>query len=98
MKIKSLTRIAMVMLVSMAAATAQAAEKLLPFALASNDAGSITDKLDATRTALTENGFDIAGEYSPYSTAHIIVVTNDELKKPVPHMIVRVISLRSVLR
>jgi hypothetical protein len=81
MKIKSLTRIAMVMLVSMAAVTAQAAEKLLPFALASNDAGSIADKLDATRTALTENGFDIAGEYSPYSTAHIIVVTNDELKK-----------------
>lgn len=81
MKIKSLTRIAMVMLFSMAAATAQAAEKLLPFALASNDAGSIADKLDATKTALTENGFDIAGEYSPYSSAHIIVVTNDELKK-----------------
>ncbi len=81
MKIKSLTRIAMVMLFSMAATTAQAAEKLLPFALASNDAGSIADKLDATKTALTENGFDIAGEYSPYSTAHIIVVTNDELKK-----------------
>lgn len=81
MKIKSLTRIAMVMLFSMAAATAQAAENLLPFSLASNDAGSIADKLDATKTALTENGFEIAGEYSPYSTAHIIVVTNDELKK-----------------
>ncbi len=81
MNIKSLTTVAMVMLVSLAAATAQAAQTYLPFALASNDAGKIADKLDSTKKALTDNGFEIAGEYSPYAGAHIIVVTNNELKK-----------------
>ncbi len=81
MKIKSLTTIAFAMLVGLAAATAQAAEKYLPFALASNDAGTIADKLEGTKKALTDNGLEIAGEYSPYKGAHIIVVTNDELKK-----------------
>lgn len=81
MNIKSLTTVAMVMLVGLAAATAQAAQTYLPFALASNEAGKIADKLDSTKKALTDNGFEIAGEYSPYAGAHIIVVTNNELKK-----------------
>ncbi|VAW69473.1 hypothetical protein MNBD_GAMMA09-1563 [hydrothermal vent metagenome] len=81
MKIKLLTNVAVAMLVGLAAVTAQAAQTYLPFALASNDAGTIADKLEATKSALTENGFEIAGEYSPYKGAHVIVVTNDELKK-----------------
>ena len=81
MKIKLLTKVAIVMLVGLAAATVQAAQTYLPFALASNDAGTIADKLAGTKAALTENGFEIAGEYSPYKGAYIIVVTNDELKK-----------------
>ncbi len=81
MKTKSLATVAFAMLVSLAAATAQAAEKYLPFALASNDAGTIADKLEGAKKALTDNGFEIAGEYAPYKGAHIIVVTNDELKK-----------------
>ena len=61
--------------------TALAAEKVKPFILASNDAGELTNKITTTRSALVKAGFEIAGEYSPYQGAHIIVVTNDLLKK-----------------
>lgn len=81
MNIKSLYTYAFALAVGVAAMAAQAEDKHLPFALASNDAGKIADKLDATKQALQANGFEIAGEYSPYAGAHIIVVTNDELKK-----------------
>jgi len=81
MNIKSLTKIALAMLVGLAAATAQAAQTYLPFTLASNDAGTTAAKLDGTKKALTDNGFEVAGEYSPYAGAYVIVVTNDELKK-----------------
>jgi hypothetical protein len=65
----------------MAVSTAQAIERHFPFVLASNATGSIADKLDTTKKALTKYGFEIAGEYSPFSGAHIIVVTNAELKE-----------------
>ena len=61
--------------------TAQAETTHKPFALASNDAGKIADKLGATKKALQNNGFTIAGDYSPFEGAHVIVVTNGELKK-----------------
>lgn len=67
--------------VMMMAVSAQADKKYMPFSLASDDAGTIADKLAPTKKALEDNGFTIAGEYSPYTGAHIIVVTNDELKK-----------------
>jgi len=66
---------------SLLASVAQAEQKHLPFVLASNDAGSIADKLEGTKSALQANGFEIAGEYSPFAGAHIVVVTNAELKK-----------------
>ncbi len=81
MKRKLLANVAVAMLISVAAVTVQAAQTYLPFALASNSAGSMADKIDGTKKALAENGFEIAGEYAPYKGAHIIVVTNDELKK-----------------
>ncbi len=81
MKIKSITAAAFALFVGLATATAQAAEKYLPFVLASNEAGTVADKLEGTKKALTDNGFEIAGEYAPYKGAHIIVVTNNELKK-----------------
>ncbi|MFW2374474.1 MAG: hypothetical protein ACN4GM_15210 [Gammaproteobacteria bacterium] len=61
--------------------TAQAATTYKPFALASNNSGKIADKLGATKKALQSNGFTIAGDYSPFEGAHVIVVTNNELKK-----------------
>ncbi len=81
MKIKLLTNFAFVMLVSAVVSTAQAAETYLPFSLASNDAGTIADKVEGTKKSLLDNGFEVAGEYAPYKGAHVIVVTNDELKK-----------------
>ena len=61
MKIKSVYTYAFAFAVGLAAVAAQAADSYLPFTLASNDAGKIADKLEATKTALTSNGFVIAG-------------------------------------
>jgi len=53
---------------------------LKPFVLASNGPGEVAAKVDAVKAALTQNGFTIAGTYTPYPDATIIVVTNDEMK------------------
>ena len=60
---------------------AQAAGERLPFVLGSSSGGEVADKIANVKTALTNGGFEIAGEYSPYADAHIIVVTNATLKK-----------------
>jgi hypothetical protein len=61
--------------------TAQAAAEMKPFVLASTSSGEVADKVDSVKKSLEANGFEIVGEYNPYPTAHIIVVTNDALKK-----------------
>lgn len=81
MNTKSVYAFILAAAVGLVASVAQAADKHLPFVLASNDAGKIADKLDSTKKALQANGFEIAGEYSPFAGAHIVVVTNAELKK-----------------
>lgn len=53
---------------------------LKPFVLASKGPGTVAEKVEASKAALTANGFTIAGSYSPYPNATVIVVTNDELK------------------
>ena len=79
---KIIVQLALVIFISsIFSLTAQAAEKFKPFILASNNAGDFTKKIASTRSALVKAGFEIAGEYSPYKGAHIIVVTNDLLKK-----------------
>jgi hypothetical protein len=52
-----------------------------PFILASQGAGDVATKVEEAKQALTGAGFTIAGEYAPYADAHIIIVTNDALKK-----------------
>jgi len=59
---------------------AWSAEKLKPFVLVSNEAADFSSTVDATRNNLQNGGFTVAGEYSPYEGAHVIVVTSDELK------------------
>jgi len=66
---------------SVASIAAQAAGEMLPFVLASNSGGEVADKIENVKKALQDNGFEIAGDYSPYADAHVIVVTNDTLKK-----------------
>ena len=55
--------------------------KLKPFVLASRGAGTIAEKIDQAKAALTTGGFTLVGDYSPYADAEILIVTNDELKK-----------------
>ena len=80
MNTKTLYSYFLMLALALGASVAQAADKYLPFTLASESAGGIADQLDATKAALQANGFEIAGEYSPFKGAHIVVVTNDELK------------------
>jgi len=62
--------------------TAMADDELLkPFILASKGPGTLAAKTDAAKAALTANGFTVVGTYSPYPSANILIVTNDELKK-----------------
>jgi hypothetical protein len=56
-------------------------EILKPFVLASKGAGTVAEKTEQAKAALTAAGFTVAGSYSPYADAAILVVTNDELKK-----------------
>jgi hypothetical protein len=54
---------------------------LKPFVLGSRGPGSVAEKAAEVKTAVAAQGFTIAGEYSPYADAVVIVATNDELKK-----------------
>ncbi len=60
---------------------ASADEALLkPFVLGSRGPGTVAEKTTVVKSALIAQGFTIAGEYSPYPEAVVIVATNDELK------------------
>jgi hypothetical protein len=60
---------------------ANAAGEMKPFILGSSAAGEVASKVADVKKALETNGFEIAGEYAPFDGAHIIVVTNGDLKK-----------------
>ena len=70
-----------VAVLSLASVAAQAAGEMMPFVLGSSSGGEVADKVDNVKKALQDNGFEIAGDYSPYADAHVIVVTNAALKK-----------------
>ena len=54
--------------------------KLKTFILAEQKAGDVASVAAATKAKLTKAGFDVVGEYSPYSTATVLIVTNNALK------------------
>ena len=64
-----------------ASLAAQAEKTMKPFILGSTGSGDIASKVTSVKAALQSNGFEIAGEYSPYDAARIIAVTNSALKK-----------------
>ncbi len=73
---------AVVLAVAVAATGLQAAEvKMKPFVLASKGAGDVGAMAADATGKLKAAGFEIAGTYSPYPTAQVIVVTNDALRK-----------------
>ena len=59
---------------------AWSAETLKPFMLVSDEAADFNSAVDTTKNKLQGGGFTVAGEYSPYDGAHVIVVTSDELQ------------------
>jgi hypothetical protein len=60
---------------------AHAADVLLPFSLAYKTNGDVAKVVDEVKQKLTAAGFEVAGSYSPYETASILAITNDELKQ-----------------
>ena len=65
-----------------AAGTAASAkdEVLYPYVLATENAGALADVAAQTRSALTQAGFEVAGEYAVSAAAHVIVITSDALR------------------
>lgn len=63
------------------AVSARAEELLKPFVLAYKTGGSMDVVVNEVKQKLTAGGFEIVGSYSPYDTATILAITNDELKK-----------------
>ena len=55
-------------------------ERLKPFVLASTSKGEVPAVAEALQPKLTAAGFEIVGEYTPYATARVLVVTSPELK------------------
>ena len=59
---------------------AKAEGEMKPFVLASKTTGDQAAAVANATAKLTGAGFDIAGTYSPYPDASIIIITNDALK------------------
>ncbi len=60
--------------------TANADGDLKPFIMGDSAGSDMASAVSSAKEKLTAAGFEIAGEYSPYDTATIIAVTNNELK------------------
>jgi hypothetical protein len=78
---KRFSLISAIVVLCMAFATAHAQDKFKPFVLGSVSSGDFDRKINETKAALTQQGFSIVGEYTPYANAHVIAVTSDELKR-----------------
>lgn len=81
MKISRILILLGIFLLSMQVAIADDEERLKPFVLAAKASGDVTTVAAEVKGKLEAGGFEIAGAYSPYADAHIIVVTNDALKE-----------------
>ena len=78
---KRFSLISAIVVLCMTFVTAHAQDTFKPFVLGSVGSGDFDRKIDETKDALTQQGFSIVGEYTPYENAHVIVVTSDELKR-----------------
>lgn len=59
----------------------QAADVFRPFILASRGPGDLDAKVTEVKDALTGAGFEVVGDYVPSDNAHVVIFTNDALKK-----------------
>ncbi len=67
--------------ISMASMAVNAAGEMKPFILGSTGTGDAVDKVAEVKKSLTNSGFEVVGEYSPYKSSYIIIITNAALKK-----------------
>lgn len=64
----------------LSSATSFSAERLRPFILAQELSGSeLVSVIRSTKQHLTDAGFEIVGEYTPYAGSHVVIVSNSEL-------------------
>ncbi len=77
--LKSLTYASLLVIFLLGSARADEA-LLKPFVLGSSGPGTVAEKTTVVKSALAAQGFTIAGEYTPYPDAVVIVATNDELR------------------
>lgn len=76
----NITRLSFLVVFLLVSFSVHGAEKLKPFVHASNQSGDIKQVVADSKSKLTKAGFEVIGEYSPFSGSHIIIVTNDALK------------------
>lgn len=63
------------------ASVSQAQEKLKPFVLASESTADFQASIEQVRQALESAQFQVAGEYSPYPDAQVIIATSRDLQR-----------------
>lgn len=80
MKLKSLWSALAISAALLVSSTAAMAASYMPFILGSTTSDSVEAAADKAKSALTANGFQVVGSYSPTSDVQIVVVTNDALK------------------
>lgn len=54
---------------------------LKPFVLASESREDVSTVVEKVKIALSKGDFEIVGEYAPYAGAHVVVATNDYLRR-----------------
>jgi hypothetical protein len=64
----------------MTAGVATAEELYRPYILSSNVKGDLVKTIIEVKEALLGQGFELAGEYTPYPDAHVLVVTSSQQK------------------
>lgn len=71
------------LVLNMVVASSMAADvKLKPFVLAQNNPGAgLETTISSVKTKLTQNGFEITGQYSPNPATTIIVISSDSLRQ-----------------
>lgn len=72
--------IATLLAVFVISSTSHAAERIQPFILASNNTSNLDITISETLDKLKQDGFEIAGQYSPFADTTIIIASNAELK------------------
>ncbi|SFF34827.1 hypothetical protein SAMN04488120_102340 [Fontimonas thermophila] len=79
---ESISHILAAALVMLAASTAGVvhAEALQPYVLAYTEPGPLEASVTKVKDKLSTAGFELIGEYSPYAGAHVVAITNADLK------------------